>query len=311
MIMRILITENQLISLVEKFNLKPMSNEVFQKYFAFVFNRISKRFNYKPCSSSEWVEEIQKYDNGYLYNWVFHYIYKTNVRPGINWGSDQLGFPISDLEVAGSVTNLPNKLSVRFGLYIKNNLIEVLPDNLDVSHEIIATGSDLKKLGNNLKTKILNISDTSIREIPNNLNVNTFIITNTPLSLNYTEEELTNLIKEKGGSVKKILGSEKNKIMWRPSNYTSTYTFERNTPNSLTNKFIDYVITQNEKNEPATRRDFLQKLGHHDFNRGYLSTFFSSIKNAGIVTMNTQNEYSLGQNYQAYKEGRLKRKRRY
>lgn len=310
MIMRILITEDQLQASIEKFNLKPMPNEVFQKYFVLIFNRISKRFNYEPCSSSEWREEIQKYDNGYLYNWVFHYIYKTNVRPSINWATDQLAFPLSDFEVAGSVTNLPNKLNVRFGLRIENNLIEVLPNDLYVYNEVIADGSNLKKLGNNLKTKLLNISDTSISEIPNNLNVNTFIISDTPLSLNYTEEELTDIIKEKGGSVKKILGAEKNKVMWRRSNSLSNYSFESKKSDTLANKFIDYIKTQNEKNEPATRRDFLQKMGYSD-NRGYLSTFFSSIKNAGIVTMDIKNKYSLGPNYQAYKEGKLKRNRRY
>jgi hypothetical protein len=307
--MRILITENQLRLLRESSYLKPMTNEVFQKYFVFVFNRLGRRFKYVPISFDEYLDEIKKYDSGYLQNSVFHIIFNRNVKPNINWGSDKLDV-VFTIEVDNNVINLPNNLNLMSGLIIKNNLIEFLPDNLTVKGEIDVRRSNLKNLGNNLKVNVLDMSNTSISEIPNNLQVKTLIISNTFFSERYTEDELSKLIKEKGGSVGRILGALKDKAIWRPNNILSTYTFGRNTSDSLANKFTDYIKSQNKENKPATRRDFLEKMGYK-FDRGFLSTFFASIKNAGIVTMDRKNEYYLGPNYEKYKEGKIERKKKY
>jgi len=307
--MRILITENQLRLLRENLNLKPIKNEIFQKYFVTIFNRISKILDYKPCTVDDYLDIVKKYDNGYLSHWIFYTIYNKNVKPNINWVSDKLNIDIT-IVVNNDITNLPNNLNIESGLLIFNKFIEFLPNNLTVNGELDASGSNLKNLGNDLKVNVLDISNTSISEIPNNLQVKTLIISNTFFSERYTEDELSKLIKEKGGAVGRILGALKDKAIWRPNNILSTYTFGRNTSDSLANKFTDYIKSQNKENKPATRRDFLEKMGYKS-DRGFLSTFFASIKNAGIVTMDRKNEYYLGPNYEKYKEGKIERKKKY
>lgn len=109
--------------------------------------------------------------------------------------------------------------------------------------------------------------------------------------------------------IEKIQFKKKNKDLtfWDPSNRSSTYSFSKPERGSkLTKKFIDYVKEQNNKDKPATRKDFLMKnYGHAK--PGFLSSFFSSIKNAGIVNMDRNFNYSIGPNYEKYLQGKLRR----
>lgn len=109
--------------------------------------------------------------------------------------------------------------------------------------------------------------------------------------------------------IEKIKFKHKNKDLtfWDPLNRSSTYSFSRPERGlKLTKKFIDYVKEQNTKGEPATRKDFLMKnYGHAK--PGFLTSFFSSIKNAGIVKMDINFNYSIGPNYEKYLQGKLRR----
>ena len=96
-----------------------------------------------------------------------------------------------ELNVMGNLTlsdnptlhSLPEGLSVRRTLHLRNTPIQELPNNLKV-------GQDLY------------IPNTAISTIPRRLRIgNDFMIENTPLARNYTEDEIRAEIKRKRGYV--------------------------------------------------------------------------------------------------------------
>ena len=96
---------------------------------------------------------------------------------------------------------------------------------------------------------------------------------------------------------------------WSPFDLSSNYTFEDpSRAGNISKSFIEYVKKQNEKGEPATRNGFLKHIGREP-RKGYLSKFFASIKDAGIVKLVDNSKYVLGPNYEKYLQGKLKRKR--
>lgn len=99
---------------------------------------------------------------------------------------------------------------------------------------------------------------------------------------------------------------DKSLVFWRPTNVSSSYSFTKPGASKLLNKFIDYIKEQNGKGEPATKKDFIKKNYGHN-RPGFLVTFFSSIKAAGIVKMDKNYNYSIGPNYEAYLQGKLRK----
>ena len=96
-------------------------------------------------------------------------------------------------------------------------------------------------------------------------------------------------------------------VYWYPSNSTSTYTFENPEKSGQTTKaFIAYIKEQNSKGKPATQKGFVESLGK-EYRSGYLSMFFGSIKDSGIVKRNKNGEYVLGPNYDVFMQGKLRR----
>ena len=97
---------------------------------------------------------------------------------------------------------------------------------------------------------------------------------------------------------------------WYPTNFASTYTFEDpSRAGNTTKSFIEYVKKQNEEGKPATKNGFLEYIGREP-RKGYLSIFFASIKDAGIVKLQGKN-YTLGPNYEKYLQGKLRMKRKF
>jgi hypothetical protein len=104
-----------------------------------------------------------------------------------------------------NITKLPNDL------YVDGNLIldrcgelEVLPDELFVLGYLSLYGcKQLTKLPDDLHlSQSLIMIGTSIEEIPDNLNVGwNLFIGNTPLANKYTDEEIYEMIKLRGGKI--------------------------------------------------------------------------------------------------------------
>ena len=96
-------------------------------------------------------------------------------------------------------------------------------------------------------------------------------------------------------------------VYWYPENSASTYSFENPKEAGKTTKaFISYVKEQNSIGKPATQKGFVEGLGRKYY-PGYLSQFFGSIKDSGIVVRNRKGEYQLGPNYEVYMQGKLRR----
>ena len=129
---------------------------------------------------------------------------------------DLSGTPIEklpdNLKVGGSldldntpIERLPDNLQVGGGLYLDNTPIKELPDNLQVGGILFLTGTPIKELPDNLQVGgNLFLVGTPIEKLPDNLQVSgSLFLQRTPLSKKYSEEEIRNMIEEKGGYVKR------------------------------------------------------------------------------------------------------------
>ena len=103
---------------------------------------------------------------------------------------------------------------------------------------------------------------------------------------------------------------------WSPVNSQSNYRFESTNPDNSYIKFLEYIRDRESQNEPASKRDFLINVLEKDPEKivlsGYLSTMFSSMKDAGLVSLYRAKDYpyfryKIGPNYNLWKQGRLKR----
>lgn len=103
---------------------------------------------------------------------------------------------------------------------------------------------------------------------------------------------------------------------WSPINSQSNYRFESTNPDNAYIKFLEYIIEQTNEGEPASKRDFLLNVLEKDPEQvvfsGYLSTMFSSMKDAGLVSLYRADtspyfRYKIGPNYKVWEQGRLKR----
>ena len=121
------------------------------------------------------------------------------------------------------ITSLPNNLKVGGYLNLYNTPITSLPDNLTVGGNLNLPNTPITSLPNNLKvegylylynTKItslpdnltvggdLDLSNAPITSLPDNLTVRgDLFLRDTPLSEKYTEDEIREMIEDKGGYV--------------------------------------------------------------------------------------------------------------
>jgi hypothetical protein len=124
--------------------------------------------------------------------------------------------------------------------------------------------------------------------------------------------------------INKILNTIKNVIksdytFWTAQNVQSKYSFTK-PKGTLAEKFTNYIINSEKEGQYATKKGFLEKLfkeRNRDISdmktQGYISLFFASIKDAGIVKLNRNTSgtpkfyYTLGDNYDKWKQGKLKR----
>jgi hypothetical protein len=110
-----------------------------------------------------------------------------------------------DLNLSNTlITSLPsNLLKVGGDLNLKNTQITSLPDNLRVNGYLKIIRTPIILLPNNLKVNgDMDLIYCKIDSIPNNLQIeNDLTIFDTPLNKKYTEEEIKQIIEDKGGYV--------------------------------------------------------------------------------------------------------------
>ena len=102
------------------------------------------------------------------------------------------------------LTSLPDNLQVGRYLNLYNTPITSLPDNLQVGGDLILNNSQITSLPDNLQVGgDLELFNTQITSLPDNLQVERNLnLRDTPLSKNYTQEEIRKMIEGKGGEVK-------------------------------------------------------------------------------------------------------------
>ena len=66
------------------------------------------------------------------------------------------------------------------------------------------------KLPDNTTSLVLDISNTKVSEVPNNLKVYRFLLRNTPLAKKYNKEQIVNMIQDKGGEIIQFVSPEFN-----------------------------------------------------------------------------------------------------
>ena len=99
-------------------------------------------------------------------------------------------------------------------------------------------------------------------------------------------------------------------IVWRCTNSTSSYTFSNpNKSKKLTKSFLKYLINNQVKGLKCTKKGFYEFIGRKLVN-GNCSTFFSSIKESGIVNVKKVGReyvYTIGENFHHYLNGNVRR----
>ena len=117
----------------------------------------------------------------------------------------------------------------------------------------------------------------------------------------------------------KYMKTDDGKILFRILNSSSSYTFSN--PKNMgktTKSFLDYVMSCQLEGIKPTKRKYLESMGRSqsrggDIN-GYLSTFFRSIVESGIVSKHTEwngnfkeTWYSIGENFHHYLNGNIEK----
>ena len=101
--------------------------------------------------------------------------------------------------------------------------------------------------------------------------------------------------------------SKDGSVLWKANSGHSSYKFEYPaSQNSLTKRFLDYVIANPGRTAEEFYRDVLGQRRRPAHN----STFFGSIKDAGLVRLERRGRqfvYFIGPNYETWTQGRLKR----
>ena len=102
----------------------------------------------------------------------------------------------------------------------------------------------------------------------------------------------------------------KGEIIWRCTNSSSSYSFSNpNKSKKLTKGFLKYLINNQIGGKESTKRGFYEFIGK-ELTNGNLSTFFSSIKESGIVNVKKVGRkyvYTIGKNFHHYLNGKVRR----
>ena len=183
-----------------------MKTETIEKILNFLQNNEGKNLPKSWFDSIEklkLIKELENYPDGTQYRYEGDLeLSETNITKLPN-----------DLYVVGSLnlwkcqelTKLPNYLYVGRNLNISYTNITKLPNDLYVGSSLSLYGcTQITKLPNDLYVgDHLNIEGTNREEIPNNLYVEfDLYIENTPLAKKYTNEEIYEMIKLRGGEIK-------------------------------------------------------------------------------------------------------------
>lgn len=107
----------------------------------------------------------------------------------------------------------PEDLNIEGDILLWYSPIKFLPNNLTVNGNLNLYKTEVESLPNNLTVNgKLDVTNTNISSIPNNLNVKDIILYGTPLDKKYTNEEIVQIIKKKGGNVENVMGG---KFVWK------------------------------------------------------------------------------------------------
>jgi len=101
-----------------------------------------------------------------------------------------------DLQCGSKINFIPANIKVGGDLDLSGTKITSLPDNLSVGNNLNISYTAITSLPDNLSVgKGLNARNTNLMEVPKNLTVNgNFMIWDTPLAANYSEEQLEKLL---------------------------------------------------------------------------------------------------------------------
>lgn len=97
--------------------------------------------------------------------------------------------------------------------------------------------------------------------------------------------------------------------IWRRSSNGSNYTFTKKPErDDLGFQFLLYIEWRLDEGGNPSRKEFLRYMKRPTYS-GYLTSFFGSIKAAGIVQVTGRNKdgwiYDLGPNAEAYRQGKM------
>ena len=101
----------------------------------------------------------------------------------------------------------PEDLNVEGNINLWYSPLESLPDNLTVNGHLTIYKTPIKSLPNNLTVNgLLDIKSTNISSIPNKLNIKELSVYDTPLGKKYSNKQIIQMIKKKGGNVENVMG---------------------------------------------------------------------------------------------------------
>jgi hypothetical protein len=88
-----------------------------------------------------------------------------------------------------------------------------LPKGIKADYVAILQCPRFSKLPDNLTSLVLDIRSIKVSEIPNNLKVYRFLLSNTPLAKKYDKEQIIKMIQDKGGEIINFISDKLNIVM--------------------------------------------------------------------------------------------------
>jgi hypothetical protein len=88
-----------------------------------------------------------------------------------------------------------------------------LPKGIKADYLAILQCPRFSKLPDNLTSLVLDIRSIKVSEIPNNLKVYRFLLSNTPLAKKYDKEQIIKMIQDKGGEIINFISDKLNIVM--------------------------------------------------------------------------------------------------
>ena len=130
----------------------------------------------------------------------------TNIYNLFKFLEDKKGKPIPFKAklIHAPETLTKEDLNVEGYLFLDNTPLSSLPDNFQVGGYLYLRDTKISSLPDNLTVgESLVLRNTPISSLPDNLKVGGFLdLIGTPLADKYSEEQIKQMIKEKGGEVK-------------------------------------------------------------------------------------------------------------